>query len=83
MMSMERANSSSARARISGTAMVSSVVCLNRSRSSWVNPASAETTAPRTAASGLSPAGWAFSASRVSTSISSCRTTSSFVGKYR
>ena len=39
--SMVRANSSRARARISGTAMVSSVVCRNRSRSSSVNPARA------------------------------------------
>ncbi len=79
--SMVRVNSSTARARTSGTAMLSSMVSCSRASSSELSPASIALVAPRIAAIGPSPAGCASSAWTVRTSISSCRTTSSLVGK--
>ncbi len=80
---MARANSSSARARISGTVMLSLVLSRRRSRSAPVYESNICRTAARTAAIGPSPGACCSNAAINRVSMSSCRTTSSLVGKYR
>ena len=75
------ANSSSMRARTAGTDSERSVVWRSWARSSADMPANASWSDARMAAIVLSPAGWARSASIQRSSMSSCRTTSSLVGK--
>jgi hypothetical protein len=78
---MTRANSSNARARTSGTRSDSPVDAVTISISSGVNDARASFHAARIAASGGISGGCRSNASSIRTSMSSCSTTSSFVGK--